>query len=97
MPAASPSTAALPRISRIGFQALWATRPAAHAGRRRTTFSPASLASVQEQSHVLHEALSAVGAQSMYVLIAGAGHEGPEFVSPAITATVVGFLAEKLG
>ena len=50
-----------------------------------------------EQSRVLHEALSAAGAQSMYVLIAGAGHEGPELVSPAITATVAGFLAEKLG
>jgi hypothetical protein len=50
-----------------------------------------------EQSRVLHEALSAVGAQSIYVLIAGAGHEGPEFVAPAITATVAGFLAEKLG
>jgi len=41
-----------------------------------------------EQSRVLHEALSAVGAQSIYVLIAGAGHDGPEFVAPAITATV---------
>jgi len=50
-----------------------------------------------EQSRVLHEALSTVGAQSMYVLIAGAGHEGPELVSPAITATVAGFLTEKLG
>jgi acetyl esterase/lipase len=50
-----------------------------------------------EESRVLHEALSAVGAQSIYVLIAGAGHEGPEFVAPAITATVAGFLAEKLG
>ena len=50
-----------------------------------------------EQSRVLHEALSAVGAESVYVLIAGAGHEGPEFVAPVITATVVGFLAEKLG
>lgn len=50
-----------------------------------------------EQSRILHEALSAVGAQSLYVLIAGAGHEGPEFVTPAITATVAGFLAEKLG
>jgi acetyl esterase/lipase len=50
-----------------------------------------------EQSRVLHEALSAVGASSVYVLIAGAGHEGPEFVTPAITATVAGFLAEKLG
>ena len=36
-------------------------------------------------------------ASSVYVLIAGAGHEGPEFVTPAITATVAGFLAEKLG
>ena len=50
-----------------------------------------------EQSRVLHEALSTVGAQSIHVLIAGAGHEGPEFVAPAITATVAGFLAEKLG
>jgi pimeloyl-ACP methyl ester carboxylesterase len=50
-----------------------------------------------EESRVLHEALSAVGAQSIYVLIAGAGHEGPEFAAPAITATVAGFLAEKLG
>jgi dipeptidyl aminopeptidase/acylaminoacyl peptidase len=50
-----------------------------------------------EQSRVLHEALSGVGARSIYVLIAGAGHEGPEFVAPAITATVAGFLAEKLG
>jgi hypothetical protein len=46
---------------------------------------------------VLHEALSAVGAQSTYVLIAGAGHQGPEFGAPAIRATVVGFLTEKLG
>ena len=50
-----------------------------------------------EESRVLHEALSAVGAQSIYVLIAGAEHEGPEFVAPAITATVAGFLAETLG
>jgi acetyl esterase/lipase len=50
-----------------------------------------------EQSRVLHEALSAVGASSIFVLIAGAGHEGPEFVTPAIIATVAGFLAEKLG
>jgi acetyl esterase/lipase len=50
-----------------------------------------------EQSRVLHEALSAVGASSIHVLIAGAGHEGPEFVTPAIIATVAGFLAEKLG
>ena len=33
----------------------------------------------------------------MYVLIAGAGHEGPEFVGLAITATVTGFLTAKLG
>jgi hypothetical protein len=32
--------------------------------------------------------VSAVGAQSMYVLIAGAGHEDAEFVPPAITETV---------
>jgi acetyl esterase/lipase len=49
-----------------------------------------------EQSRVLHEALSAVGAQSTYVLIAGAGHDGPEFSAWGITATVTSFLAEKL-
>ena len=37
------------------------------------------------------------GASSTFVLIAGAGHEGPEFVTPAINAAVAGFLAEKLG
>lgn len=50
-----------------------------------------------EQSRVLHDALSSVGASSTFVLIGGAGHEGPEFVSPAITATVAGFLAQTLG
>jgi acetyl esterase/lipase len=48
-----------------------------------------------EQSRVLHEALSAIGAQSTYVLIAGAGHDSPEFFASAITATVTGFLAES--
>jgi len=33
----------------------------------------------------------------VYVLIAGAGHESPEFIAPTIMATVVGFLTEKLG
>jgi hypothetical protein len=33
----------------------------------------------------------------MYVLIAGASHEGPELVCPAITATVAGFLAKTFG
>jgi hypothetical protein len=32
--------------------------------------------------------VSAVGAQSMYVLIAAAGHEDAEFAPPAVTATV---------
>jgi hypothetical protein len=32
--------------------------------------------------------VSAVGAQSMYVFIAGAGHEDAEFVPPAITETI---------
>ena len=49
-----------------------------------------------EQSRVLHDALSAAGASSLFLLISGAGHEGPEFVRPAITATVAGFLAENL-
>jgi acetyl esterase/lipase len=50
-----------------------------------------------EQGRLLHDALSSVGASSTFVLLGGAGHEGPEFVSPAITALVAGFLAEKLG
>jgi dipeptidyl aminopeptidase/acylaminoacyl peptidase len=50
-----------------------------------------------EQSRVLHEALSAAGADSLYVLISGAGHEGPQFVRPAVTAAVAGFLEEALG
>jgi acetyl esterase/lipase len=50
-----------------------------------------------EQSRLLHDALSSVGASSTFVLLGGAGHEGPEFVSPAITALVAGFLAEQLG
>ena len=32
-----------------------------------------------------------------YVLIAGAGHDGPELLTPSTTATVPGFLAENLG
>jgi acetyl esterase/lipase len=50
-----------------------------------------------EQSRVLHEALSAVGASSLYLLISGAGHEDPQFVRPAVTAAVAGFLSESLG
>jgi acetyl esterase/lipase len=50
-----------------------------------------------EQSRVLHEALSAAGASSLYLLISGAGHEDPQFVRPAVTAAVAGFLSESLG
>jgi acetyl esterase/lipase len=50
-----------------------------------------------EQSRLLHEALSAAGASSLYLLISGAGHEDPQFVRPAVTATVAGFLSESLG
>jgi acetyl esterase/lipase len=50
-----------------------------------------------EQSRVLHEALSAAGAPSQYLLIAGAGHEDPAFVRPSVTAAVAGFLSEALG
>jgi acetyl esterase/lipase len=50
-----------------------------------------------EQSRVLHDALSAAGASSLFLLMGGAGHEGPEFARPAITAAVAGFLAEELG
>jgi acetyl esterase/lipase len=50
-----------------------------------------------EQSRVLHDALSAVGATSMLLLLAGAGHEDPAFVRPSVTAAVAGFLEEHLG
>jgi acetyl esterase/lipase len=50
-----------------------------------------------EQSRLLHEALSAVGATSTYVLLAGAGHEDPAFVRPSVVATIAGFLEEHLG
>jgi acetyl esterase/lipase len=50
-----------------------------------------------EQSRLLHEALSAAGASSLYMLISGAGHEDPQFVRPAVTASVAGFLSESLG
>jgi acetyl esterase/lipase len=50
-----------------------------------------------EQSRVLHEALAAAGATSVFTLISGAGHEGPEFVRPSVTAAVAGFLSEHLG
>jgi hypothetical protein len=50
-----------------------------------------------EQSRVLHEALSAVGAQPIPAYRGRRPGGPPEFVSPAITATVAGFLAEKLG
>jgi acetyl esterase/lipase len=50
-----------------------------------------------EQSRVLHEALSAAGASSLYLLISGAGHEDPAFVRPSVTGAVAGFLSEALG
>jgi acetyl esterase/lipase len=50
-----------------------------------------------EQSRVLHDALSAAGATSVFVLLSGAGHEGPEFVRPSVTALVAAFLEEQLG
>jgi acetyl esterase/lipase len=51
----------------------------------------------QEQSRVLHDALSAAGASSTFLLLSGAGHEDPQFVRPSVTAAVAGFLAEALG
>jgi acetyl esterase/lipase len=49
-----------------------------------------------EQSRLLHDALSAAGAPSTLVTIGGAGHEGPEFATPAIAATIAGFLGQHL-
>ena len=49
-----------------------------------------------EQSRLLHEALSAVGATSTYVLLAGAGHEDPAFARPSVVATIAGFLEEHI-
>jgi acetyl esterase/lipase len=98
-----PPTAALLGIARIDDDRELATsaspRHRAHAGALPHLLLHGDRDTMvnHEQSRVLHEALSAAGAESLYLLISGAGHEGPQFVRPAVTAAVAGFLQEALG
>jgi acetyl esterase/lipase len=50
-----------------------------------------------DQSRLMHDALSGAGAESHLLLLAGAGHEGPQFSRPSVNAAVAGFLHEHLG
>jgi acetyl esterase/lipase len=44
----------------------------------------------------LHDALSRAGADSQFLLLGGAGHEGPEFHRPAVLAMTAAWLRDKL-
>jgi acetyl esterase/lipase len=48
------------------------------------------------ESRALHEALVRSGAESTYLLVGGAGHEGPEFDRPDHLALTAGFLGIHL-
>lgn len=48
------------------------------------------------QGQALHDALSRAGANSSLILLGGAGHEGPEFDSPARLAMTAAWLRIKL-
>jgi acetyl esterase/lipase len=61
----------------------------AHGDRDRIT--PSS------ESHALHDALVRAGAESTFLLLGGAGHEGPEFDRPDHLRLTAAFLATHLG
>jgi acetyl esterase/lipase len=44
----------------------------------------------------LHQALSRAGADTQFMLLGGAGHEGPEFDRPAMLAMTAAWLHDKL-
>jgi acetyl esterase/lipase len=48
------------------------------------------------QSKLLHETLKQAGVQSELVILAGAGHGGPEFEKPEVQAAVLGFFDRHL-
>jgi acetyl esterase/lipase len=51
----------------------------------------------EDQSQRMHAALTAAGADSTLLMIAGANHEDAAFHSPAVLGAVAGFFTEKLG
>ncbi len=50
----------------------------------------------EDQSQRMHAALTAAGADSTLLTIAGANHEDPAFHSPAVLGAVAGFFIDKL-
>jgi acetyl esterase/lipase len=48
-----------------------------------------------DQSRTMHDALSAVGAHSALLVLAGQGHESEAFAAPTVIGTITGFLAER--
>jgi acetyl esterase/lipase len=48
------------------------------------------------EGKALHDALSRAGAETQFMLVGGAGHEGPEFHRPATLAMTAAWLRDKL-
>jgi len=48
------------------------------------------------EGEALHHALSRVGADTQFLLLGGAGHEGPEFARPAVLAMTAAWLRVQL-
>jgi acetyl esterase/lipase len=48
------------------------------------------------EGEALHQALSRAGADTQFMLLGGAGHEGPEFDRPATLAMTAAWLRDKL-
>jgi acetyl esterase/lipase len=48
------------------------------------------------EGQALHDALSRAGADTQFMLLGGAGHEGPEFHRPAALAMTAAWLRDKL-
>ncbi len=48
------------------------------------------------EGQALHDALSRAGAETSFVLVGGAGHEGPEFHRPAVLAMTAAWLRAEL-
>ena len=48
------------------------------------------------EGHALHDALSRAGADTSFLLVGGAGHEGEEFARPDVLALTAAWLRAKL-
>ena len=48
------------------------------------------------EGQALHDALSRAGGDTQFMLLGGAGHEGPEFDRPAVLAMTAAWLRDKL-